>query len=82
MVYMVIFIVKRCFPKIIFIDPRSVVHAAAASMVEAVVSSQHHQHPYIHHPHHPHTSHPIKSEPNETSDHGTQKPEEKEQKGK
>ena len=51
-------------------------------MVEAVVSGQHHQHPYIHHPHHPHTSHPIKSEPNETSDHGIQKPEEKEQKGK
>ena len=76
---MVIFIVERCFPKIIFTDPRSVVHAAAASMVEAVVSSQHHQHPYIHHPH---TSHPIKSEPNETSDHGTQKPEEKEPKGK
>ena len=72
-------IAKRCFPKKFFIDPRSVVHAAAASMVEAVVSGQHHQHPYIHHPH---TSQPIKSEPNETSDHGTQKPEEKEQKGK
>ena len=59
------------------IDPRSMVHAAAASMVEAVVGGQNH-HPYVH-SHHEHT--PIKSEPNESSEGGTLKSEREEGKG-
>ena len=64
----------------LIIDHRSVVHAAAASMVEAAVTGQNHHHSYIHH-HHSHGHHPIKSEPNDNCDSGTLKEEEKERKG-
>ena len=62
------------------IDHRSVVHAAAASMVEAAVTGQNHNHSYIHQDH-PHGHQPIKSEPNDNCDSGTLKEEEKERKG-